>query len=92
MLNQNSNNSDSQNNKQKPNRFQPRVLYIYFIIIGVIIALFVTNPNSGFSVKEFTIGELIEVVEAGDIIPGEGYMKPDPTFGKEGYSIYVYPC
>ena len=87
MLNQNSNNSDSQNNKQKPNRFQPRVLYIYFIIIGVIIALFVTNPNSGFSVKEFTIGELIEVVEAGDIIPGEGYMKPDPTFGKEGYSI-----
>ena len=64
--NQNFNDSNSGNkNSRKPRRFQPRVLYIYLIILGVIMALFFANPNSGLSVKNLTISEVIEKVQAG---------------------------
>lgn len=80
--------SDSGNkNSRKPRRFQPRVLYIYLIILGVILALFFANPNSGLSVKTLTISEVIDKVESGEIAPWEGTMKPNLAFGREGYSI-----
>ena len=86
--NQNFNDSNSGNkNSRKPRRFQPRVLYIYLIILGVIMALFFANPNSGLSVKNLTISEVIEKVQTGEITPWEGTMKPNLSFGREGYSI-----
>ena len=88
MFNQNFKDSDSNNpKKQKPQRFQPRVLYVYLIILGVIIALFLSNPNSALSVKNLTVSEVIEKVEAQEITPWEGTMKPNSSFGREGYSI-----
>ncbi len=88
MFNQNFKDSDSSNpKKQKPQRFQPRVLYVYLIILGVIIALFLSNPNSALSVKNLTVSEVIEKVEAQEITPWEGTMKPNSSFGREGYSI-----
>ena len=86
--NQNFKDSNSEkNNSRKPRRFQPRVLYIYLIILGVIMALFFANPNSGLSVKNLTISEVIDKVQAGEITPWEGTMKPNLSFGREGYSI-----
>ena len=85
---QNFKDSNSNNPKApKPQRFQPRVLYIYLLILGVLIALFFANPNSGLSVKNLTISELIEKVEAGEIRAWEGTMKPNASYGREGYSI-----
>ena len=36
--------------------------------------------------KNLTISEVIEKVQAGEITP-EGTMKPNLSFGREGYSI-----
>lgn len=70
-----------------PKRFQPKILVIYLVILGVILALWNTQPNLGLSQKFYTVSELIDQIRSDDLVEVEGVMKPNPSFGREGYTI-----
>lgn len=86
----------SENNKPKkklpdnngsPQRFQPKVLLVYLVIVAVILTIWFANPNAGANVKELTISELVQAVKAGYIAEGDGVMEPEPAYGRDGYVI-----
>ena len=70
-----------------PKRFQPKILVIYLLILGVVIALWNTQPNLGLSQKFFTVSELMDQLTSDTATDWEGVMKPNPSFGREGYTI-----
>ena len=82
-----SDNSKNKNNMSSPKRFQPKILVIYLVILGVILALWNTQPNLGLSQKFYTVSELIDQIRSDDLVELEGVMKPNPSFGREGYTI-----
>lgn len=88
MFDNNSKNPNSNNNKATPpKRFQPRMLIVYLLILGAIAALWNSQPNIGQSQQYLTVSEVIEKVEAGEITAWEGVIKPNVSFGREGYTI-----
>ena len=70
-----------------PDRFQPKVLFIWLIIISAIVALWFAQPGAGANVKQLSISQLVEAVKDGRIDPGDGTMKPDPALGENGYVV-----
>jgi cell division protease FtsH len=86
-----SDNNSPQNNNSgnngSPQRFQPKVLLIYVIIVAAILTIWFANPGAGSNVKSLTISELVQEVKAGNIAEGDGVMEPDPSFGENGYVI-----
>lgn len=88
MFDNNSKNPNSNSNKATPpKRFQPRMLIVYLLILGAIAALWNAQPNIGQSQQYLTISEVIEKVEAGEIAAWDGVIKPNVSFGREGYTI-----
>jgi cell division protease FtsH len=79
-------NNDSGRNPQ-PERFQPKVLLIWLVIITAIIALWYSMPGAGTNLRQLSVSELVAAVQAGDIQQDSGVMKPDPSLGKEGYIV-----
>jgi len=70
-----------------PERFQPKVLLIWLVIISAIIALWFAQPGAGSNVRQLTISELVEAVKEGKIEKNDGFMKPDLSLGENGYVI-----
>ena len=70
-----------------PERFQPKVLLIWLVIITAMIALWYASPRDPAGSKKFSITELVEVLKDGQIDKGDGVMKPDPSLGRDGYVI-----
>ena len=72
-----------------PKRFQPKVLLIYLVILAVVLALWNTQPNLGLSQKFYTVSELMDQIKSDEASESEweGVMKPNPAFGREGYTI-----
>jgi cell division protease FtsH len=79
-------NNDPDRNNQ-PERFKPKVLFIWLVIILAIMALWFAQPGTGGNVARLSVSELVESVKAGEIEPGAGVMKPDPSLGQDGYVI-----
>ncbi|MGZ0654035.1 ATP-dependent zinc metalloprotease FtsH [Coraliomargarita sp. W4R53] len=86
----------SENNKPKknesgnngsPQRFQPKVLLVYLVIVAAILTIWFANPGAGTNVKQLNISELIQAVKAGQIAEGDGIMEPEPSYGRDGYVI-----
>jgi cell division protease FtsH len=81
----------SQNNEsgrnRPPERFQPKVLLIWLVIITAMIALWYASPSDPAGSKKYSITELVEVLKEGRIAKGDGVMKPDPSLGRDGYVI-----
>jgi len=86
----------SENNKPKknepgnngsPQRFQPKVLLVYLVIVAAILTIWFANPGAGTNVKQLTISELVEAVKAGQIADDDGVMEPEPSYGRDGYVI-----
>ena len=86
----------SENNKPKknepgnngsPQRFQPKVLLVYLVIVAAILTIWFANPGAGTNVKQLTISELVQAVKAGLIAEGDGIMEPEPSYGRDGYVI-----
>ncbi|WP_269524701.1 ATP-dependent zinc metalloprotease FtsH [Coraliomargarita parva] len=83
-------NSPQNNNSGRngpPERFQPKVLLIWLVIITAIVALWFAQPGTGTNNEALTISELVQSIKDGRIEKGAGVMKPDPTFGQNGYVI-----
>ncbi|MGB0416103.1 MAG: ATP-dependent zinc metalloprotease FtsH [Coraliomargarita sp.] len=79
-------NNDSGRNGP-PERFQPKVLLIWLVIITAMIALWYASPRDPAGSKKYTITELVELLKDGQIEKGDGVMKPDPSLGRDGYVI-----
>ena len=79
-------NKDSGRNPQ-PERFQPKVLLIWLVIITAIIALWYSMPGAGSNQRQLSVSELIMAVNEGAVNQDSGVMKPAPTLGKEGYIV-----
>lgn len=90
----------SQSNKPKntepnrngpPERFQPKVLVIWLVIIAAIIALmYSTTPDAAKRPGQISIAELVVAVKDEQVEIGKGEMKPDPSLGRDGYIITGY--
>lgn len=78
--------NDSGNNGS-PQRFQPKVLLVYLVIVAAILTIWFANPSAGTNVKQLTISELVQAVKDGQIADGDGVMEPDPSYGRDGYVI-----
>ncbi|MEC8333046.1 MAG: ATP-dependent zinc metalloprotease FtsH [Verrucomicrobiota bacterium] len=74
-------------NQGSPQRFQPKYLLVYLVIVAVILTLWIANPSAGSNIQQLTISELIEAVKSGQIEEGGGVMEPEPSYGRDGYII-----
>jgi cell division protease FtsH len=74
-------------NNGSPQRFQPKVLLVYLVIVAAILTIWFSNPGAGANVKQLTISELVEAVKAGQIAEDDGVMEPEPAYGRDGYVI-----
>lgn len=74
-------------NNGSPQRFQPKVLLVYLVIVAAILTIWFANPSAGTNVKQLTISELVEAVKAGKIAENDGFMEPEPSYGRDGYVI-----
>lgn len=84
------NNSPQNNNQGKhgsPQRFQPKVLLIYLVIVAALVTIWLANPGGGSNVKSLTVSELIQAIKNEQIAKGDGVMEPEPSFGQNGYVI-----
>lgn len=70
-----------------PQRFQPKVLLIYLVIVGALLTIWFANPGVGSNVKQLTISELVNAIKDGKIADYDGVMEPDPSYGRDGYVI-----
>jgi len=75
-------------NNGSPQRFQPKVLLVYLVIVAAILTIWFANPGAGANVKQLTISELVQAVKAGLIAEGDGLMEPEPAYGRDGYVIH----
>ncbi len=84
----NKNSSDKHSgNQSPPQRFQPKVLLIYLVIVAAILTIWFANPSTGSNIQNLTISELVEAVKSGQIEVGDGVMEPEPSYGRDGYII-----
>lgn len=70
-----------------PERFQPKVLLLWVIIITAVVALWYSTPGMNNNHRVMGVSELMEAVEAGLIAKDSGVMKPDASLGVNGYII-----
>lgn len=70
-----------------PERFQPKVLIIWFVIIGAILSLYFFSEPQGQKSQEWTINEVLNAVDEGRI--KEGTIKAEPTGGQNWSEIHV---
>jgi len=62
-----------------PERFQPKVLFIWLAIFAAVVALLVWSPGITTSPAKFTIQDVVERAEAGEITKGS--IQPDSAGG-----------
>ena len=79
--------NNNSGNNGSPQRFQPKVLLIYLVIVTAILTIWLANPGAGANMEQLTISELKQAVKDGEIAKGDGVMEPDPSFGRDGYVI-----
>lgn len=70
-----------------PQRFQPKVLLIYLVIVAAIMTIWFANPGAGSNVKQLTVSELVQAVKDGKVEADSGIMEPAPTYGRDGYVL-----
>jgi cell division protease FtsH len=75
------------NKNSPPERFQPKALLLWAIVIIALIALWFSTPSVGGDQKQLSVSELIEAVESGRLEKESGVMKPDGSLGQDGYVI-----
>ena len=81
----NNQNNKSQGKAPKPDRFQPKVLFIWGIIIFAIVALWMTQPGEKASRVAMGIPEILDKAQAGLVVNGQ--IESDPSGGDEWYVI-----
>lgn len=73
--------------KDSPERFQPKVIIIWLVIIGAVLSLYLFSEPQGQKSQEWTIKEVLTAVEEGRV--KEGTIKAEPTGGQNWSEIHV---
>ena len=73
--------------KDSPERFQPKVLIIWLVIIGAILSLYLFSEPQGQKSQEWTIKKVLNAVDEGRI--KEGTIKAEPTGGQNWSEIHL---
>ncbi len=81
----NQNKDKKPNDKGNPDRFQPKVLIIWGLIVTAIISLWVTQPKQTGKMMNWTIAETLQAAERGDI--QNGYIESDKSGGSQWYVL-----
>ncbi|MCM2275894.1 MAG: ATP-dependent zinc metalloprotease FtsH [Candidatus Didemnitutus sp.] len=68
-----------------PESFQPKVMLIWLAIIAAIVALFYFNPTKTPQPAMLKMQQVVELAEQGKVV--EGYIRPDPSAGRDFYSV-----
>jgi cell division protease FtsH len=84
---------DNNNDKKRrplrnptPDRFQmPKVLMIWVIIVGAVVALWAFNPGKPDGPAMLKISEVVDLAVAGKIVEGE--IRPDPAGGNRDWVV-----
>jgi cell division protease FtsH len=69
-----------------PDRFQPKVLIFWVILLVAVVALIYWSPGITVSPAQLTIYEVVTHAEAGDIKAG-AVIQPDPAGGRDWVTI-----
>ena len=85
--------SESENNKKPrrsiknlpPERFQPKVLFIWLAIFVAVVGLLVWSPNITTGPAKFTIQDVVDRAESGEVT--KGVIRPDSSGGRDGVVI-----
>jgi cell division protease FtsH len=65
-----------------PDRFQmPKVLLIWVIIVGAVVALWAFNPTKAQGPATLKISEVVQLAESGHV--AEGFIRPDGSGGRD---------
>ncbi|MEM8867099.1 MAG: ATP-dependent zinc metalloprotease FtsH [Verrucomicrobiota bacterium] len=78
---------NSSGKNAQPQRFQPKVLLIYLVIIATIIIFWAAFPGADTKMAHLTVSEMVQAVKDGQIDTEAGVMKPDPSLGENGYIV-----
>ncbi len=85
--------SEPDNNKKSrrpiknlpPERFQPKVLFIWLAIFAAVVSLLVWSPGITTGPAKVTIQDVVEKAEAGEVT--KGVIRPDNSVGLQGVEI-----
>jgi cell division protease FtsH len=85
--------TDPENNKKPrrsiknlpPERFQPKVLFIWLTIFVAVVGLLVWSPTITTGPAKVAIQDVVDRAEAGEVT--KGAMRPDSSLGRDGYVI-----
>ncbi|MGC6424981.1 MAG: ATP-dependent zinc metalloprotease FtsH [Lentimonas sp.] len=83
----NSPNNNEPGRSGPPQRFQPKILFIYLLIGAALLTIWFANPGASANARQLTISQLVEAVKNEQIGAGDGEMEPDTSFGRDGYVI-----
>ncbi|MEO6568911.1 MAG: ATP-dependent zinc metalloprotease FtsH [Opitutaceae bacterium] len=77
-----------------PDRFQPKMLLFWFVLVGAVIALLLMNPGITGTPEPLLVQDVVQRAKAGDIFPGsekepnrKPTLRPDPANGPTRYVI-----
>ncbi len=70
--------------KGAPERFQPKLIFIWGIILALIVIVWMQNGTTG-EIKQLPVSEVVNLTEKGKIKGGT--IKPMPTGGNDWYEI-----
>ncbi len=73
-----------------PDRFQPKMLIFWLVLVAAVLALLFTTTNVSNQPETLTIQDVVERAEAKNIQPGtnaQAVIRPDLSGGRDGYAI-----
>jgi len=85
MRNSEKNNQKKPSSPPQPERFQPKVLFIWLAIFAIIISLWSFFPGEVEGPSKWNISKVIEYTQNGLVV--QGTMESDPSGGNEWYAV-----
>ncbi len=73
-----------------PDRFQPKMLIFWLVLVGAVVGLLMWSPNLSTAPETLTIQDVVERAEAGNINSATGktaIIRPDPSGGRDWHSV-----
>ncbi len=73
-----------------PDRFQPKMLIFWLVLVGAVVGLLLWSPNLATAPETLSIQEVVERAEArnvNDNATKPAVIRPDPAGGRDGYTI-----
>ena len=74
-----------------PDRFQPKMLIFWLVLVGAVVGLLMWSPNMNTAPETLTIQEVVERAEAKNINDADprksAVIRPDPSGGRDWHTV-----